>query len=367
MIEAVDLLLIRLQLVMPFRTSFGTETAKECLLVRLETGGVVGWGECVAGPDPGYSEEFNEGAWAVLRDHLLPRLLGRDLEPEGVAPALAGVRGNRMAKAAVEMAVLDAHARRRGVSVREELGGTAPEVPVGVSLGITDTTGELLEAVQRNVAAGYRRIKLKIAPGFDVERVGAVRAAFPDIRLSVDANAAYTPEDADLLAQLDAFDLLMLEQPLSHEDLVEHAALQSRISTPICLDESIRSADDARAALALGACRIINIKPGRVGGLLEARMIHDVALQAGVPVWCGGMLETGLGRAANLALASLPGFTLPGDISSSARYFPEDLTEPFVAGPDGMMRVPDGPGLGVSPVRERLETATVRRERLEKE
>jgi O-succinylbenzoate synthase len=362
MIEAVDLRLVRLPLVTPFRTSFGVDTAKECVLVRVLSGGIEGWGECVAGPDPGYSEEFNEGAWSVLRDHLVPRLVGREVLPEEIAGVLAGVRGNRMAKASLEMALLDAHARALGVSLRDYLGGARDEVPVGVSIGIADIVGELVATVERHVATGYRRIKLKIAPGTDVEPVAAVRASFPDIALSVDANAAYTPEDVGVFEALDAFGLLMIEQPLSHEDLVQHAALQRRIETPICLDESIRSADDARAALELGSCRIINIKQGRVGGLLEARLIHDVAVEAGIPVWCGGMLETGLGRAANLALAALPGFTLPGDISSSARYFKEDLTEPFEASPEGMMTVPGAPGLGVSPLPERIDTVTVRRE-----
>jgi O-succinylbenzoate synthase len=267
-----------------------------------------------------------------------------------------------MAKATLINAVLDAELRAGGRSLVSWLGADRRAVPCGVSIGIADTTDELRARVDEHLEQGYLRIKLKIMPGIDVERVTAIRRDHPDILLSVDANAAYRPEDVATFRALDELDLLMVEQPLHYEDLVRHAALQKEIRTPICLDESIRSAADAAAAIELGACRIINIKQGRVGGVLEARRVHDMAAAAGVPVWCGGMLETGIGRATNLALAAMPNFTLPGDTSASARYFADDLTEPFVLEPDGTMRVPDAPGIGVDPRPERLQACTVRRE-----
>ena len=362
-LASIELRLVALPLVRPFRTSFGTETAKECVLVRVETAeGAVGWGESVTGPDPGFSEEWNEGLWLVLRDFLAPAAFATDVDPAGLASALAGVRGHPMAKAALVNAVLDAELRIQGRSLASYLGADRERVECGVSVGITPTTEELLDQVAGYLADGYRRIKLKIEPGTDVERVGAVREANPDILLSVDANAAYTLADAGTFRDLDAYRLLMVEQPLHHEDLVQHAALQGQIATDICLDESIRSADHAAAAFELGACRVVNIKQGRVGGLLEAVRVHDVAHSQGAPVWCGGMLETGIGRAANLALAALPGFTLPGDTSASARYFADDLTTPFEMAADGTMAVPDGPGLGVEPRADRLEACTLRAE-----
>lgn len=365
---AIELRLVSLPLVRPFRTSFGEETTKEAILIRVETSDGAGWGECGASPDPRYSEEFNEGAWLVIREHLAPALLGAgDVGASGVASALAWARGHRMAKAAIEMAVLDAELRAAGRSLASYLGADKNRVACGVSIGITPTLDGLLDQVDGYLQDGYRRIKLKIEPGNDVERVSAVRRAHPGVALSVDANAAYTLGDFAVFEELDVLDLSMIEQPLAHEDLVDHAKLQRRIGTPICLDESIRSAADARAAIELGACRIINIKAGRVGGLLEAKRIHDLALAQGMPVWCGGLLETGIGRAANVALAALPGFTLPGDTSASSRYFAEDLTEPFVLDPDGTMAVPSGPGLGVEPRPDRLEAGTLRVERLEKE
>jgi O-succinylbenzoate synthase len=269
-----------------------------------------------------------------------------------------------MAKAALEMAVLDAWLREQQISLARHLGVERDRVPCGVSVGITDSVGELLEQVAAYLEEGYRRIKLKIEPGTDADRVAAVREAHPSVALSVDANAAYTIEDASALRALEPFGLLMIEQPLAYDDLVEHAKLQRTLRTPICLDESIRSAADAAAALELGACRILNVKQGRVGGLLEAQRIHDLAVVQEAPVWCGGMLETGVGRAANLALAALPGFTLPGDTSASDRYFHADVTEPFVMEPDGTMAVPQGPGIGVAPLPERLAEVTVRSERL---
>jgi O-succinylbenzoate synthase len=365
-LEAAELRLVELPLVRPFRTSFGEETTKEALLIRVETADGEGWGECGASPDPRYSEEFNEGVRLVLHDHLLPAVLEREISVEDLGEELSWARGHRMAKAALEMALLDAELRAAGRSLASYLGADKERVACGVSIGITPTMEELLAQVDGYLEDGYRRIKLKIEPGLDLERVRTVREAHPAVALSVDANAAYTLDDAAHLRELDAFDLLMIEQPLAHEDLVEHAKLQRELRTPICLDESIRSAADASAAIELGACGIINIKPARVGGLLESRRIHDLARAAAVPVWCGGMLETGIGRAANVALAALPGFTLPGDTSASERYFTEDLTRPFVMDLDGTMAVPDGAGLGVEPDPGKLERATLRAERVGK-
>jgi O-succinylbenzoate synthase len=360
-VRAVELRTVAIPLVSPFRTSFGEETEKACLLARVETDDAQGWGECVAGPDPGYSEEFNDAAWLALGGFLVPALLAAgDVGAADLDPVLAGVRGHPMAKATLIDALLDAELRARGVSLARHLGATTDRVACGVSIGIASTTERLLEQVDGYLAEGYRRIKLKIEPGADVERVAAVREAHPDIPLSVDANAAYTLDDVDVFRALDAFGLLMVEQPLHHDDLVQHAKLQALLATPICLDESIRSASDAVAAIELGACRIVNIKQGRVGGIPEAVRIHDLCRAAGIPVWCGGMLETGIGRATNLALAALPGFTLPGDTSASARYFAQDLTEPFVLEADGTMGVPTGPGIGVDPIPERLEACTRR-------
>ncbi|WP_213451438.1 o-succinylbenzoate synthase [Rhizomonospora bruguierae] len=344
----VELRRVHLPLVAPFRTSFGTERDRDILLVKVTTDqGVSGWGECVAIAEPLYSAEYVSGAQEVIRDFLVPRLWGvRELTAPRVAPALAGVKGHRMAKAALEMAVLDAQLRATGEPLAEYLGAVRDAVPAGVSVGIAESVPALLDAVAGYLAEGYRRIKLKIEPGWVVAPVRAVRERFGDIPLQVDANAAFGLADAGLLRQLDAFDLLLIEQPLAEEDLREHAALARLLRTPICLDESITSAKAAADAIALGACRVVNIKPGRVGGLLEARRVHDVCAANGVPVWCGGMLETGLGRAANLALAALPNFALPGDVSASRRYWRRDITEPFVL-EDGHMRVPGGPGLGV--------------------
>jgi len=360
-VRAIELREVALPLVRPFRTSFGTSSEKVCVLARVETDAAEGWGECVADVEPGFSEEFDDGAWLAITRFLGPALLGAgDLEPEGVEPALAFVRGNPMAKATLIDGFLDAWLRERGTSLAAFLGAERDRVTCGVSVGIASTTEGLLEQVDGYLADGYRRIKLKIEPGTDVERVEAVRAAHPDTLLSVDANAAYTLSDLPVFRSLDRLDLLMIEQPLHHDDLLDHAKLQRELSTDLCLDESIRSAADAAAALELGACRIVNIKQGRVGGVLEAKRVHDVAFARGAPVWCGGMLETGIGRATNLALAALPGFRLPGDTSASSRYFTEDLTEPHVLAPDGTMAVPTGPGIGVTPDPQRLAAATRR-------
>jgi o-succinylbenzoate synthase len=367
-VRAIELRLIRLPLVRPFRTSFGQETEKECILARVETSDAEGWGECVAGPEPGFSEEFNEGAWLVLRDFLAPALFRvGETRAEDLDGVFAFVRGNPMAKATLSNAVLDAELRARGESLAVYLGADRDRVACGVSVGILPSTEQLLEQVAGYLADGYRRVKLKIEPGFDIERVGAVREANPGATLSVDANAAYSLADVETFRALDAFDLLMVEQPLHQDDLVEHSKLQREIRTDICLDESIRSAADADAAIGLGSCRIVNIKQGRVGGLGEAKRIHDALLPRGIPVWCGGMLETGIGRATNLALAALPGFVLPGDTSASERYFLDDITEPFRMDPDGTMAVPERPGLGVDPRPDRLAQTTLRTEVLKKE
>jgi o-succinylbenzoate synthase len=358
-LSAVELRRIRMPLVSPFRTSFGTETERDVLLVRVVTEEAEGWGECVAGADPLYSSEYVDAAADVLTRFLVPAVAARSrLDATMVAPALAPFKGHRMAKAALETAILDAELRAQGRPLSRELGATRDRVPCGVSVGIMDSVGELLEAVEGYLSSGYLRIKLKIEPGWDVEPVRAVRERFGDgVLLQVDANTAYTLADARHLARLDPFDLLLIEQPLDEEDVLGHAELAKVVRTPICLDESITSARAAADAIRLGACSIINIKPGRVGGYLEARRIHDVCLAHGVPVWCGGMLETGLGRAANVALAALPGFTLPGDTSASDRYYRTDITIPFVLD-GGHLSVPAGPGIGVEPLPQALAEVT---------
>ncbi|RFU83919.1 o-succinylbenzoate synthase [Streptomyces triticagri] len=359
-LTGVEIREIRLPLVAPFRTSFATQTERSALLLRAVSTESEGWGECVAMADPLYSSEYVAGCADVLRRFLVPALGGRDrLGAVAVGPALAPFRGHRMAKAALETAVLDAELRARGVPLARELGAVRDRVPCGVSVGIMDSVPQLLDAVAGYLDEGYVRIKLKIEPGWDVEPVRAVRERFgEEVLLQVDANTAYTLADTRHLARLDPFGLLLIEQPLEEEDLLGHAELAKALTTPVCLDESITSARSAAAAITLGACSVVNIKPGRVGGYLEARRIHDVCAAHGVPVWCGGMLETGLGRAANVALAALPGFTLPGDTSGSARYYRTDITAPFVLA-DGQLPVPDGPGLGVTPDPDVLDEVTV--------
>jgi len=347
-LQAVELRRIEMPLVAPFRTSFGTEVSRDILLLKAVTDEGEGWGECSAPGEPLYTSEYVDGCDHVLRKHLLPRLFeAPELDAARVAEILRPVQGHRMAKAAIEMAVLDAELRARREPLVRHLGGVFDAVECGVSVGIQDGIDQLLEAVEGYLADGYRRVKLKIEPGWDVEPVRAVRARFHDVPLQVDANAAYTLADARHLARLDEFDLLLIEQPLPAEQVRAHAELASQLATPICLDESIVSAQSAADAIAIGACSVVNIKPSRAGGYLEARRIHDVCLAHGVPVWCGGMMETGLGRAGNVALAALPGFTLPGDISASDRYYRRDITEPFVLH-EGRLRVPADPGLGVT-------------------
>jgi O-succinylbenzoate synthase len=347
-IEQVVVRLVEMPLRFRFRTSFGEKSRKRFLLVEVKSGGLSGWGECVAEEEPFYSPETTDSARSTLSSFLVPLVLGREIAGAAEFDRLAArVRGNRMAKGALETALRDLFTRAEGVSLARSLGGTRTAIEVGVSLGLQPTVAETVAAVERHVAQGYRRIKLKIEPGADVDRVAAVREAFPNLPLTVDANAAYTLETSGPLLDLDAFGLDYIEQPLHHEDLVDHARLAKRLATPICLDESIRSAEDATAALLLGACRVINVKIGRVGGHGEALRIHEVATKAGVPLWCGGMLESGVGRAHNIAVATLPGFSKPGDTSSSSRYFDEDLVEPRPEAADGLMPVPAGPGIGV--------------------
>ena len=349
-VAQISLHRLAMPLVRPFETSFGTQTERDVLLVHLVTSdGVEGWGECVAGADPVYSSEYVSGCEHVIEHYLAPAVLAApDITAETLDARLRFVVGHRMAKAAVEAAVLDAQLRASGLSFGRYLGAVRSEVDCGVSVGIAPSIDELLDEVSGYVAEGYRRIKLKIKPGWDLEPVGAVRALLGDeALLQVDANTAYTVDDIDHLRELDAFGLLLIEQPFVEEDIAGHAVLAAAIDTPVCLDESITSAAVASDAIDRDATSIVNVKPGRVGGYLESVRIHDVCLARDVPVWCGGMLETGLGRAANVALAALPGFTLPGDTSASRRYYAEDLTEPFEL-VDGRLRVPTGPGTGVA-------------------
>ncbi|MDM4762510.1 o-succinylbenzoate synthase [Galbitalea sp. SE-J8] len=359
-VEAVELHRISMPLVRPFATSFGSQTARDILLLRVRTDVGDGWGECVAMADPVYSSEYVEGCAAVLRDYLVPALLrassaGTDATADSFAGVARFVVGHRMAKAALETALLDAETRAAGQSFASRLGATREAVDCGVSVGIAPDLDGLLAEVSGYVEAGYRRIKLKIKPGWDLEPVARVRELIGELPLQVDANTAYSRDDIDHLRALDAFDLLLIEQPFVEEDIASHVALSRAIATPVCLDESITDAVVAADAIDRGATSVVNIKAGRVGGYLEAVRVHDVARSRGVPVWCGGMLETGLGRAANVALAALPGFTLPGDTSASDRYFAEDLTEPFVL-VDGRLPVPTGAGSGVT-VRDDLVAA----------
>jgi o-succinylbenzoate synthase len=360
-IEQIDLKIVRLPLVRPFQTSSSRKEHLDHILVRVLAGGVMGWGECASPSDPYYCPETTETCWHILKDFLGPAVLGRDWSTiEELAGLYRPVKGNRFAKAGLEMACWDALARTEGVSLHSRIGATRSEVLSGVSLGIEGRVEALFDQIDRYLDEGYRRIKLKIAPGWDVDVVRQVRERYPEILLQVDANSAYTLEDLPTLQALDEFDLLLIEQPLAHDDIIDHARLQAELKTPICLDESIHSAADARKALELGACRVINIKVSRVGGLLEAKRVHDLCHARGVPVWCGGMHEFGIGRAANVAVASLPGFTLPGDVSGSDKYYAEDIVEPPILAHGGAIAMFDGPGLGVEPVMERIEARTLR-------
>jgi len=361
-IERLELRLLRLPLVRFFETSFGRVYDRTFLLVRLDGGGVTAWGECVADNDPNYSSETVETAWHVISAFLAPLVLGvRFGHPREVFPALRRVRGHHMAKAAVEMAAWDLFAMQAGVPLSAALGGTRARVAAGVSIGIQDSIEQLTDRVAAELADGYQRVKIKVKPGWDVAAAAAVRRRFGQVPLMVDANAAYGLEDAEHLARFDEFGLLMIEQPLDYDDIADHAALQRRLATPVCLDESIHSVRRGREALDAGACRIINIKPGRVGGHGESIRLHDLCASRGVPVWHGGMLESGIGRAHNLHLSSLANFSLPGDVAASRRYYQPDLIDPPIdVAPDGTIGVPAGPGIGVHVVAERVERATIR-------
>ena len=361
-IEKIELFLCRLPLVHFFETSFGRSYDRTFVLVRVEGDGQEGWGESVAEANPYYSSETTETVWHIIAGFIAPLVLGQSFDhPRDVFPALHRIRGHNMAKAGVEMAAWDLYARQSGQPLAKVLGGTRDRIASGVSIGIQDSYDQLLEKIEKELAAGYQRIKIKIKPGWDIEAVERVRARFGNIPLQVDANAAYSLDDTDLLARLDPFNLLLIEQPLDYDDVMDHAVLQQRLTTPVCLDESIHTVRIARDAIAAKACQIINIKPGRVGGHRASIELHDLCAAHGIPVWHGGMLESGIGRAHNIHLASLPNFTLPGDIAASKRYYQPDLIEPAIEiGADGTIPVPSGPGIGVNIVRDRIDQATLR-------
>jgi O-succinylbenzoate synthase len=363
-VQKITLREIRMPLVTPFETSFGRLTDRRVLLVEAEAGGVAGWGESVAGEGPFYAPETVETAWLILRDFIWPVLRGREFRSASdVWEMLASIRGHNMAKGALEAALWDAEAKQKEIPLWKLLGGVRKEIPCGVSIGIKETVDDLIAVVEREMAAGYQRIKIKIKPGKDIEPVERLRQKFPEIRLMVDANSAYRLEDWPHLKRLEAYYLMMIEQPLGWDDLYSHAELQRKLDTPICLDECIHTEEHARAAIELGACRIINIKLGRVGGYTPARRIHDLCKSKQIPVWCGGMLESGIGRAHNIALSTLENFSLPGDVTASRRYWAEDVIEPEVTvTPQGTIRVPEGPGIGYVPRLERIEKLTARKE-----
>lgn len=363
-VESVELRVVEMPLRFPFETSFGREEVKRCILVAARSNGLTGWGEVVASPAPLYSEETIETAWHVLRDFMIPLACTEEIaDPHAFADRVSHIRRNHMAKAGLEGALWDLRCQREGVTLSRAFGGERTWVEVGVSLGIEQRTTDLLNRIETFLARGYRRIKIKIKPGYDAQVVREVRRAFPEIRLQVDANSAYTLDDAPLFEAMDEHDLLLIEQPLGEDDIVDHAKLQSRLRTPVCLDESIVHPHDARKALELGSCRVINIKQGRMGGVTRAVETHDLCEAQGVSVWCGGMLETGVGRLLNLALASLPNFRLPGDISASDRYFERDLIDPPVEiNPDGTIDVPTDIGIAPRVDIRRVEEITLRHE-----
>jgi O-succinylbenzoate synthase len=362
-IDKIILRQIRMPLVHFFETSFGRTTERDIILVEVVTDGISGWGEVTAGENPFYNEEWTESAWLILRDYAAPQVIGKNLASAcDVAPLTAHIRGHRMARGGLEAAVWDLEARLRNVPLWQHIGGGARrEIPCGVSIGIQDSVRQLIEKIERELAAGYQRIKMKIKPGWDVDVIRQVRERFPSIKLMADANSAYTLKDADHLKRLDDFYLMMIEQPLAHDDIIDHAVLQSKLQTPICLDECIRSAHHAEQAIRLRACGIINIKLGRVGGFREAKAVHDAAQAAGIPVWCGGMLEAGIGRAHNVALTTLPNFTLPGDVSASRRYWKRDIISPAVeTTARGTIEIRDDPGFGYAIDHDFLREVTVR-------
>jgi O-succinylbenzoate synthase len=363
-IDRVEIRELKLPLVHFFETSFGRTMMRRIVLVRAYADGLTGWGEVTCGEDPFYSHETTETAWHILRDFLIPWTLRQEwTSASEVAPRFHPIRGHNMAKAALENALWDIEAQHKGMPLAELVGGTLKEIPCGVSIGIQNSIEELLDQIQRELSAGYQRIKVKIKPGWDVRVLDQIRSRWPRIPLMADANSAYTLADLPHLRQFDRFYLMMIEQPLGWRDLLDHAKLQRQLSTPICLDESIKGADEARQAVEIGACKIINLKLGRVGGFTSAQQVHDLCRARNVPVWCGGMLESGIGRAHNIAMSALPGFVLPGDVSASQRYWHEDIIDPEVTvTPQGTIRVPETPGLGYVPNLERIEKATVRKE-----
>jgi o-succinylbenzoate synthase len=365
-IREVTLRELRRRLVTPFETSAERTDVRRVVLVEANVDDVTGWGECVAGEKPSYSPETTDTAWHVLRDHLWPLLRETDFpSAASVWDLLESVRGHNMAKAALETAVWDAEAKQKGMPLWKLLGGTREEIASGVSMGIKDSLDELVAAVKKELAAGYQRIKIKIKPGKDLEPVKRLRQELPRIKLMVDANSAYRITDWPLLQQLETFYLMMIEQPLGWDDLYGHIELQQKLQTPICLDECIHTFEQAEAAVALKACKIINMKLGRVGGYTMAKKIHDLCEQNGIPVWCGGMLESGIGRAHNIALSTLSNFTLPGDVAASRRYWDQDIIEPEVTvSPQGTIRVPTVAGIGYEPQLDRIEACTVKKERL---
>jgi o-succinylbenzoate synthase len=361
-IHRVELRVVRLPLVRTFRTSSSTKDHIDHILIRV-TGddGAEGWGESASPSDPYYCPETTGTCWHILNDFLVPAVLGRPWDSiDGLISLFGPIKGNNFARAGLEMACWDLLGQSKGLSLASMLGGTRSEIFSGVSLGIEKEPAALLDQVDRYVEEGYRRIKLKIAPGWDVEVVRLVRERYPDLPLQVDANSAYTLDQVETLKRLDEFDLLLIEQPLAHDDIVDHARLQTQLKTPVCLDESIHSAEDARKAIELGSCRVINIKVSRVGGLLEAKKVHDLCQSRGVPVWCGGMHEFGVGRAANVAIASLAGFSLPGDVSGSDKYYREEIVDPPIVAQRGAVTVPTLPGIGHQPLLDRITRQTLR-------
>ena len=365
-IERVELFLVRLPLKRPYETSMAVETHESHVIVRAESEGAVGWGESVANETPWYSGETPSTVWVLLEEAIVPHLFQSAIDhPRDVSRALGWIREARMAKACIEMAAWDLGAKRAGTPLARFLGGERDRIPCGVAIGLHPSVDALLARIEEELAGGYQRVKLKIKPGQDVAIAEAVRRRWPDLRFMLDANSAYSLRDAPVFERIDATGPMMIEQPLAHDDIIDHAELQKRIRTPICLDESIHHAEDARKAIAIGATRIVNIKAGRVGGLAEAVRVHDVCREDRVPVWCGGMLEMGIGRAHNVHLATLPGFTLPGDIAASARYFETEIIgEPFTVEKDGTMRVPDGPGIGVTVLEDVIRRVALRRAEL---
>jgi O-succinylbenzoate synthase len=365
LIKTIELRELHLPLIHFFETSFGRTTERRIILIRVrDQHGAEGWGECTCGEGPFYSDEWTEASWSTLREFLAPMVAGKEVQNAGgVYELMKRVRGHRMARAAIETACWDLEAKSAGVPLWQHLGGVQPEISCGVSIGIQDSPEQLLEKIDKELRAGYQRIKIKIKPGWDLDIVRRVRESFPQIPLMGDANSAYTLNDASLFKALDEFKLMMLEQPLAYDDMFDHAELQKQIQTPICLDESIKTPADAKHAIALRSCRIVNVKLGRVGGHTQAKMVQQIARENDIPVWCGGMLESGIGRAHNIAMATLPGFTLPGDVSASSRYWAEDIIEPPVrVSARGTIAAPSQPGIGFDLNVQRIEQLTTRKE-----